>query len=113
MEKVNSLLQRSSCLATAKTLLFHIFKSSLIPVSTWARADKADCVESAHITFSVVMVLKFFIILHLVVNTILAPRNSFSFFTLLPGVPAFLEAPARWERRLNKRRRSKGTCFHL
>ncbi len=110
--KVNSLLGRSSCLATEKTLLFHLFKCSHIPVSTQAHVDRADRAEAAHITFSLVLTSRFFIILCLVVNTALTSskaRTLSFFFTLVPRVPAFLEVPAR----RNKSRRSKGTHFHL
>lgn len=91
--KVNSLLDRSSCLATEKTLLSHLFKSSHIPVSTRAHVDRADPAEAAHITFSLVLTSRFFMNPLLVVNTTLTSskaRNSFSFLTLQPRVPAFL-----------------------
>lgn len=77
--KVNSLLGRSSCLATEKTLLFHLFKCSHIPVSTRIHVDRADRAEATHITLSLVLTSIFFIILHLVVNTPLSSskdRNS-------------------------------------
>lgn len=97
-------------LARVKTLLFHPCKCSYIPVSTHACVDRGDHVEAAHVTFSLVLRLRIFIILHLVV---LSSLSSFSFFIVLTRVPAFLKVSARWERRLNNSKRSKGTCFHL
>lgn len=76
--KVNSLLHWPFCRAPAKTLLFHLFEKQ-----PYYHKHHVDCVEAAHVTFSLpfspLLTLRFVIILHLVVNAVLTPGNSFSF----------------------------------